>query len=229
MAIVKKYLAEVIHIENQIEGIYTIELKSLNGPFKYYPGQFLHLALDKYDPSSVWPDSRCFSMQTSPCEENIRITYAVKGVFTNRMYKEIKPGTNVTLKLPYGEMFIQEHSKDNTVFIAGGTGITPFLSLFTYHAFAEYRSPILYAGFRNKEMNLYYSELGKAFEINPEFKINILYQEKDGILDIQKIYEKEKNNHSYFISGPPSMICNFKTYLIKQEIPEDKIKTDEWN
>ena len=66
MAIVKKYLAEVVHIENKVEGTYTVEFKSLSGPFKYLSGQFLHLALDEYDPSSGWPESRCFSMQSSP-------------------------------------------------------------------------------------------------------------------------------------------------------------------
>ena len=62
MALVKKYLAEVVSIDNTIDGLYTLELKSLSKPFKYYPGQFLHFALDEYDPSGIWPESRCFSM-----------------------------------------------------------------------------------------------------------------------------------------------------------------------
>jgi len=129
----KKYKSELINILNPFEGIYTLEFESLNGKYKYHPGQFLHIALDEeYDGSGQWPDSRCFSMQSNPNEETIKITYAVKGEFTRQMEQQLKVGTEVWLKLPYGDLFTQPHNKTNTVFIAGGTGITPFLSLFTH-------------------------------------------------------------------------------------------------
>jgi predicted ferric reductase len=229
MAVVKKYLTEVVNIENKVEGIYTLELKSHSGPFKYMPGQFLHLALDEFDPSIGWPESRCFSMRSSPREEHIRITYAIKGAFTTRMSKEIILGTKVTLKLPYGDLFTQDHCKENTTFIAGGTGITPFLSLFTHQFFSNYRKPKLYAGFRNIGMNFYLLEFEKACQINPEFKLKVIYQDTDGILNIEKIYQEEKKAcSSFFISGPPGMINYFRTFLLGQGISGSQVKTDEW-
>ena len=81
--LVKKYRSKLIN-SNPFEGIYTLEFESLNGKYKYYPGQFLHLALDQdYDGSGQWPESRCFSMQSNPDQKTIKITYAVKGRFTN--------------------------------------------------------------------------------------------------------------------------------------------------
>jgi len=228
MAIIKKYLAEVFNIENRIEGIYTVELKSMSGPFKYLPGQFMHLTLDEYKPSEGWPESRCFSMQSNPSDELIRITYAVKGQFTCRMQHELKVNCKVTLKLPYGDLFVQEHNKINTVFISGGTGITPFLSLFTNFSFESYENPILYAGFRNEKMNLYQDELETAKRINAGLEINLVYQDKNGILNIEEIYEKSNNNSSFFISGPPMMIREFQRFLIQVNIPKDQIKTDDW-
>jgi ferredoxin-NADP reductase len=48
--IIKKYRVRVSSIINPLEGVYTLEFESLNGKFKYAPGQFLHLALDaEYD------------------------------------------------------------------------------------------------------------------------------------------------------------------------------------
>ena len=209
MAIVKKYPAKVVAIHNSIVGVYTLELETLGKPFKYDPGRFLHLALDEYDPAGQWPDSRCFSMQSSPHEELIKITYAVKGQFTSRMQKELKTGSDVTLKLPYGELFTQPHNKANTVFIAGGTGITPFLSLFNHSSFAIYGNPVLYAGFRSQSMNLYVAELEIAQTTNPSFKFIPVYQDTNGILDISKIYKASKPDASFFISGPPVMIKSF--------------------
>ena len=56
MAIVKKYPARVLSVSNNIQGVYTLEIESLGKPFKYEPGQFLHLALDEYDPTGQWPE-----------------------------------------------------------------------------------------------------------------------------------------------------------------------------
>lgn len=228
MAIIKKYPAKVVSIQNSIDGVYTLELESLGKSFKYDAGQFLHLAIDEYDPSTQWPDSRCFSMQSAPCEEYIRITYAAKGQFTKRMEQEVKVGKEVTLKLPYGDLFSQEHNKKNTVFIAGGTGITPYLSLFTDVSFTSYSKPILYAGFRTEDMNLYKSELEIAKKINSGLEIHLVYQDKDGILDIEKILNENTSNSSFFISGPPIMIKSFKQTLINKGVPENHVLTDDW-
>jgi predicted ferric reductase len=227
MAQVKKYKAEVISIVNPVDNIYSIEFKSLSGRFKYLPGQFLHLALDKYDPSNGWPDSRCFSMQSSPSEENIKIAFSVKGKFTTKMAEQLQIGKIVDLKLPFGELFQQDYSKENVVFIAGGTGITPFLSEFNCPSFAEYKTPKLYLGIRTQNYNIYQNDLSVAQSLNVAFKIKIKYQDVDGVLDIDNIFN-ENGIATYFISGPQVMISSFKARLIALGLMESLIKTDEW-
>jgi Flavodoxin reductases (ferredoxin-NADPH reductases) family 1 len=227
----KKYKSELISILNPFEGIYTLEFRSLGSKYKYHPGQFLHIAIDEdYDGSSQWPESRCFSMQSNPSEETIRITYAVKGEFTLQMEQTLKVGSEVWLKLPYGDLFQQAHKKENTVFIAGGTGITPFLSLFTHESFAEYINPKIYLGFRSKEFNIYQNELDRAANLNLDLglNLNLFYQDTDGILDIEKIFDQNGTNSNYFISGPPAMIKVFKQTLISSGVSPTDILTDDW-
>ena len=225
--LVKKYQAEVVSIHRAAHGVFTLELSS-EKLFKFTPGSFLHLALDDYDPSGAWPESRCFSIQTAPDEANIKITYAVKGRFTQRMENELSVGKQIWLKLPFGNLFTQEHSKDQTVFIAGGTGITPFLSLFTDQSFAEYRNPHLYIGFRNRDLHFYQKELEKAQAINPSLQMTVFYQDTDGLIDIEKIHADNPEAGAFFISGPPVMIKGFKQYLVENGVSEDRVKTDDW-
>jgi len=227
MAIVKKYPAKVIAIYNSIQGVYTLEFESLDKPFKYSPGQFLHLAIDhEYDGSGQWPDSRCFSMQSNPDERNIKITYAVKGKFTQLMKKSLCIGLEVWLKLPYGDLFNQAHNKENTVFIAGGTGITPFLSLFTHESFADYLNPKIYLGFRSKEFNIYTDELGHS--CNSSQFVKLYLENTDGLIDIHQILIDNGISSNYFISGPPAMIKAFKQTLIGKGVPDDQVLTDDW-
>jgi len=228
LAQVKKYKGEVVSVFNPLDNIYTIEFRSLSGRFKYFPGQFLHLALDEYDPSFGWPDSRCFSMQSSPTHEFIKITFAVKGSFTTRMSRELKKGKIVDIKLPYGELFQQEHSRDNVVFIAGGTGITPFLSAFNDPSFEEYKNPRLYLGVRKQSYNIYEKDLILAQKINSTMKIKIKNQDVDGVLDIDRIINENGIATTYFISGPQMMISSFRSQLMASGLEENLIKSDEW-
>ena len=222
---VKKYKAEVISIINPVDNIYTVEFKSHSGQFKFLPGQFLHLALDEYDPSQGWPESRCFSIQSSPGNELLKFTFAVKGSFTKRIVNELRIGKILNIKLPYGELFQQEHSKDKVVFIAGGTGVTPYLSMLTNSNFISYTKPILYLGLREKRFNVYESELDLAQKINSSLKIFIKY---DGILDIESIFKENGISSTYFISGPPEMISIFKEKLLIAGVSINNIKVDEW-
>jgi len=229
MAIIRKYKSKVEQIINPFTDIYTVTFSS-DKKFQYNPGQFLHLALDEYDGVGQWPESRCFSMQSSPTEELLKITFAVKGNFTNRMKNELHEGKEIWLKLPYGELFTQPHNKVNSVFIAGGTGITPFLSLFTHESFNDYTNPRIYLGFRSKEYNIYENELREIRNnsCNSNNLLKVYYEDKDGIIDIKTILEENGTNSEYFISGPPIMIKSFKRFLINNGLPEQKVRTDEW-
>jgi ferredoxin-NADP reductase len=228
MPVVKKYKSEVVSVSNPTENIFTFEFRPVENRFRYMPGQFLHLALDEYNPSEAWPESRCFSMQTSPTNETLKITFSVKGGFTKLMAEKLKPGSQVWLKLPYGELFSQEHNKQGVVFIAGGTGITPFLSLFTDPSFAGYSNPKLYLGFRSETFDIYNGELAIAKKYSPSLLVMKFYEDQEGIIDIEKIYNENGLNATYYISGPPAMIKTFSFYLKQKGVAESKVITDDW-
>jgi ferredoxin-NADP reductase len=228
VAVVKKYFSRVTRVENPLPDIYTVYFESTEKHFKYKPGQFLHLTLDDYDPSLPWPESRCFSMQSSPNEDQICITFSVKGKYTKRMAEELFVGKDIWLKLPYGDLFSRSHSLNKCVFIAGGTGITPFLSLFTDRSFSYYIDPVLYFGARTIQHNIYNNELEKAKQINPDLVIKTIYEETSGILNIEKIFNENGNNSTYFISGTPMMIKSFRQHLCSIKLDESKVRTDEW-
>jgi ferredoxin-NADP reductase len=225
--LVKKYRSTIVAINNPIQDIYSVEFASQRGQYKYHPGQFLHLALDTdYDGVGQWPISRCFSMQSPPEKEMLKITYAVKGSFTKQMEQTLKTGTEVWLKLPYGDLFETPHNKEKTVFIAGGTGITPFLSLFNHVSFEEYSNPKVYLGFRTKEYNIYQNELDAT--ANTSVKIYTYFEDVNGIININNIINENSTDHYYFISGPPAMIKAFKQTLMEKGVQADNIITDNW-
>ena len=223
----KKYLSKVVELTNPVDGIYSVSFQSQGKRYKFQPGQFLHLSVDsEYDGIGQWPESRCFSMQSSPGEQIVKITYAVNGAYTRLMEKKLSAGREVWLKMPYGDLFQRDHDKNNTVFIAGGTGITPYLSLFTHQSFATYKKPKIYLGFRSKKFNIYQQELAQLK--NDLATVKLWCQDIGGVLDINTIYSENGIDSDYFISGPPAMISNFKNYLIGAGVPTARVLTDDW-
>ena len=95
--------------------------------FSYSPGQFLTLQL----PTSNGSVGRCYSLCSSPhVDEPMRI--AVKrvadGVGSNWLNDELSVGDEVEC-LPPGGMFTPKSLDDDLLLFAGGSGITPVLSI----------------------------------------------------------------------------------------------------
>jgi ferredoxin-NADP reductase len=228
MALIKKYYAMVTSVEHLLPDMYTVTFVTTDGRFLYKPGQFLHLTLEEYDPSRQWPESRCFSIQTNPESKYLKITFSVKGKYTRRMAHELHEGQKVWLKLPYGELFEGDYRSEQCVFLAGGTGVTPYISLFTSKEFASYKNPVLYFGVKNEKYHIYKTDFAKAKEINPAIRIELVYEENEGMLNIETIFRYHGTTPVYFLSGPPLMIKNFRKQLIALGIPENRVRTDDW-
>jgi ferredoxin-NADP reductase len=213
---------------------------------RFKPGQFLHIALDNYDPTGgFWPESRVFSIASNPCDRLLKIIYSVKGRFTSRMRDEIQVGTKVWIKLPFGDFIIDEKvdSTRSIVLIAGGTGISPFLP------FLEIRStenpglsPIwLFWGARNSrllapkevvERCLTSGSIRATFSLEDGAveKIDPRIETRNGRLDIARIREETRimQKPVFFLSGPPAMIQAFKDYLLGDGAAPSDVIIDDW-
>ena len=125
MSMPRKIRCTVADIIDHGGQVYTVDLVPATSVPPFQPGQFLHLTADDYDPAGFWPESRVFSIASSPRERGrIRICYSVKGRYTTKLEQVLKVGGEVWIKLPYGDFVINGTS--DVVLIAGGTGISAF-------------------------------------------------------------------------------------------------------
>jgi len=239
MANVRKIFAEVSSVIKHSEEVCTLILRPLEPLPKFHPGQFLHLSLDPYDPTRQWPESRIFSIASSPLRSGaLRITFAVKGKHTRRMFGEIREGTVVFLKLPYGDLSFEPGGRDK-VLIAGGTGITPFISFLEYLLDVGVRVPVmLFYGVRSRNLVIYdelldecsrkLGQFSKLVFVEDVLESNQEYQ--SGRLDIETIFGQVKDPQcsEFYLSGPPLMIKSFEAYLLAHSVTREQIFTDQW-
>ena len=230
MAVVRKVPCQVLGVTDHGEHVYTVELRPLAQVPRFRPGQFLHLALDRYEPGGFWPESRVFSIASSPTDrDRLSITYAVKGAFTGRMERELAPGRETWVKLPYGEFVVDPAS--HAVLFAGGTGITAFTAFLQSLEPSE-RAPhvLLCYGARTQAL-LIYADLAEACARRvPALDVRLYTEDRDGRLNVDAAWDavERLSEPTFYLSGPPQMLNALGAQLRGRRVPPERIRTDAW-
>jgi CDP-4-dehydro-6-deoxyglucose reductase/3-phenylpropionate/trans-cinnamate dioxygenase ferredoxin reductase subunit len=229
MAVVRRIPCVISRVTDHGERVYTVELKPSKAVPSFHPGQFLHLAIDPYDGVGFWPESRVFSIASSPRErDQLTITYAVKGAFTTRMERELVPGAVVWVKLPYGEFAVDPTS--DAVLFAGGTGVTAFT------AFLQLLTPdapnrvLLFYGARTSDLFIYGPLVQACAAEVPSLTCTLVCEETQGRLAVDAAWPtiEPLDNPIFYLSGPPQMLTALSAQLHEQGATSEAIRIDAW-
>jgi ferredoxin-NADP reductase len=238
MATPQKFPCQVKNVVAHGERVYTLEIipDALPVP-RFKPGQFFHLALDPYDPTGFWPESRVFSIASSPRErDRIQFTYSVRGRYTARMENEIVAGREVWVKMPYGEFFVDVSHP--VVLFAGGTGITAFTA-FLHDLVDSPPHPVtIFYGARQKDLLVYRSLVDRCIQNLTGFQAFYFLEhleqtapnELPGQISIASIWQHvpDPTNSSFYLSGPPPMLKALSTQLRDVGVMGRSIHIDAW-
>jgi ferredoxin-NADP reductase len=211
------------------EHVYTVELQPSMPVPQFKPGQFLHLALDAWEPGAFWPESRVFSIASSPADRSrLSITYAVKGAFTTRMERELAPGCVTWVKLPYGE-FTVDPERDAILF-AGGTGVTAFTAFLQSLTPEHLRRVLLLYGARKPNLFVYGSLAEASAREVPRLSCSLVCEETDGRLEVDAAWPAiaTLDAPAFYLSGPPPMLAALTAQLRVRGVAAHDIRTDAW-
>ena len=229
MAVVRKLSCVVRSVTDHGEHVYTVELEPSVVLPRFRPGQFLHLALDAYAPDGFWPESRVFSIASSPLErDRLSITYAVKGTFTSRMERELAPGRTAWVKLPYGDFVVDPGS--DAVLFAGGTGITAFTAfLKSLPADGAQRVELFY-GARTPDLFVYGDFATDRAGVVQNLEVHLVCEATDGRLSLSGAWPafEALGAPAVYLSGPPAMLAALSAQLRERGVAETDIETDAW-
>ena len=230
--------AQVAELIDHAPGLRSLILKPERPVPRFRPGQFLHLAVDRWDPSAHWPDSRPLSVASSPeSRDSVRVTVSEVGRFTARIMAASE-GDTVWLKLPYGEFVVHSSESEPAILVAGGTGVAPFISLATSDL--AFGGPVrLLYGVRRPDLLIYRDVLDQAAARNPQLQWEAFVEEdapegtRAGRLSAEAALAAAQTTGSpataaFYLSGPPEMIAALKTGLSDAGVTADRIRVDAW-
>ncbi len=200
--------------------------------FPYFrAGQYLSLKLPLED-SFV---TRAYSLCSSPKDAlkgraAITVRSNPGGFAADKLLAALKPGDEVIASDPQG-FFYYEDLRDakHVVGLAGGSGITPFLSMaYALRDGAEDFELTLLYGSRDEESILFKKELDEVAAACPKFRVvHVLSdEEKAGYehgfitAELIKKYAPADAEYSVFLCGPEGMYRFLKPEIEKLALPE---------
>lgn len=191
----------------------------------FIPGQFIFIEPQSPDlPKEQHP----FSITSSPSEPHIRLIIKNLGDYTSRV-KNLKPGDPVNVEGPYGNFSYLSVPNRRQCWIAGGIGITPFLSMAKHLCGHHTHFTIdLFYCTRSENDAVYLDEL-KHLETNCKFlRVHSICSLKTGRITAETIEQvaPSLNDRDILVCGPKPMVDDLTSQFIERGIPSARIHSE---
>jgi ferredoxin-NADP reductase len=232
------YRAEVLAIRDEMADTYTLVLRPQTGWLDTYwptfkPGQFIELMVEKEGSRTL----RCFSISSSPAyyektgliELSIRIQ--PQGRVTPWIRQQLSQGDLVNISAAQGDFVLPQavdvsHKSEKFLFIAGGSGITPFRSMLQQLDQTQTALDIhLMYYSRNDQQVLFQQEFEQLEKHYEGLTITFVDSEKYGFICMEHLqkYCRDYDQRNAFICGPSPMIQQARKALAELGVAKHKV------
>ena len=210
---------EVRHLDDDVVEIVMVPVSRA---LAFQAGQFVYATFDQ---SGIPRESHPFTIASAPGGESLRLAVKRLGDFTGSMMK-LGPGSRAQLEGPFGCFCLRGDSGHSETWIAGGIGITPFLS---WARSLDRSIPAdLYYCTPGPEQAHFVDELYDIADRYPALRVIPMRKRSLGHLTVSDIEAVNPNiTHGHiFICGPPVMIDNLTTGLATRRVPPHRIHSE---
>lgn len=226
--IFKRLRYKVVEVNRIEDSVTEIVLKPSAQAMKYIPGQFAYLTLIS---PLIDREPHPFSLSTYTNGPYIRFVIKELGDYTRKI-KYIRPGTEAFLEGPYGNFSYTKSQNPSQVWIAGGVGITPFLSMARSLANIENYNITLFYAAQDLGDAVFLNELIEIRKLRPKALDVVAVTEKiSGYITIDMIKQEvsDLSSQDYFICGPPIMMKTLRRALAQAGVEPERIFLEDFS
>jgi propane monooxygenase reductase subunit len=235
---IQQAVAEVVSNEPVTHDMRHLVLRLLEPQeVKFFPGQYVDITVPGTD------STRSFSMANTSSRESGQLEFVIKvypdGLFSHFLDTQLAVGDRLDLTGPFGVFTLREGFDTDLVFVGGGAGMAPILSLL--RSMAERgieRKATYYYGARGRRDLCFEPELRALEEVLPRFRyVPALSEPAEGdgwagevglITDVVKRHEGDLKAAHAYVCGPPPMVEAAMPMLTGLGVPEKRIYYDKF-
>jgi ferredoxin-NADP reductase len=216
--------------ETVAEGTMMFRFEKPQG-FRFAAGQAIDLSLLN-PPAEPNSSHRLLSLVSAPFEADLAVATRMReGSAFKRALGALPSGAKVRLKGPQGVMTLHEDRARAAVFIAGGIGITPFMSMLRQaaHDRLGHRFFLLYSN-RLPEQAAFLHELQRLERQYDHFRLLARMTDHDGFLDEESIkgFVASAESPLFYLAGPPAMADAMTRILRGSGVRDEDISSEEF-
>ncbi len=226
--------------EEVAEGTMAFHFEKPAG-FDFQGGQSVDMTLLNPPETDDEGNIRTFSIVSAPFESELVFVTRMRDTAFKRSLKKIPLGTELKIDGPMGSFTLHKNSKKPAAFLAGGIGITPFMSVVAQaaHDRLPHQLYLFYSNHRPEDAP-FLDFLRRLEKDNASFHFipTMTEMEKSkrpwagerGFIDRAMLikYLTDLNGPIYYLAGPPPMVAAMRKLLIDTKVDEDDIRTEEF-
>lgn len=231
---------QLLRSETIAEGTMAFHFAKPAG-FRFTAGNAVDLTLLEPQQSDGKGNTRTFSIVSAPSEKEVTFATRLRDSAFKRALKTAPAGLRARLGEPGGDFTLDAGETRPAVFLAGGIGITPFMSMLRHAADERVaRSIWLFYSNRRPEDAPFLAELSALERRNPNFHFvgTMTEMEKSarpwngerGFID-RPMLERHLGDLShavYYLAGPPALVEAMQVMLTGAGVRPDALRTDEF-
>lgn len=187
-----KYKVKSVVMLNK--NVIEIELEPEGKVMDFLPGQFVFVI---FFGDKISRESHPFSISSPPDKNNLKLVIKSLGDFTENL-RNVKAGGVVSIDGPFGRFSYRNFENKNQIWLAGGIGITPFLSMARSLSESNYKIDLYYCTSNRSEAVL----LDELSVINSNIKVMPWYSEEKGFITAESVF-----NLSGGLEGKDILLC----------------------
>ena len=209
--------------------------------FRHAAGQSLLMSLVDPPETDSEGNARTFTIASAPHEAELMIATRMRDTAFKRVLKAAPMGTVVTMDGPNGEMVLHDDPARPAVFLAGGIGITPFLSMIRHaaHKRLPHRIFLFYSN-RRPDDAAFLPELQEMESTNPNYRLIATMAEPEKSVEswwgevgfirreMLELHVPVGASPIYYFAGPPPMTTAMRKMLDSMDVGEQDMRYEEF-
>jgi ferredoxin-NADP reductase len=232
--------SKLMRREEVAEGTMAFHFEKPSG-FSFRAGQSADVTLTDPPETDAEGNTRTFSIASPPFADELVFTTRMRNTAFKRSLKKVPLTTEVKIGPAAGAFTLHKNLAKPAVFLAGGIGITPFLSI-VQQADRDRLSQKLYLFYSNRrpEDAAFLHTLRALETTNPNFRLICTmtqmskskqeWKGETALIDKQMLCRHLAilQGPIYYIAGPPAMVTAMRETLVSAGVEENDIRTDEF-
>ncbi len=223
--LVRRYPYRLVDVHRLGERVVELVAAPEGPPLRFVPGQFAFVSLDH---PFVDKGPHPFSITSARGERTLR--FVVKGVgdHTSALL-EARPGVRARIEGPYGTLSHERMPSSRQIWIAGGIGITPFLSMARSLDHQRYGVDLYYCTAHADEA-YFMDELTAIAEGGGSLRVVPVHEDEVGFLTAERVAETSGglDGRDILVCGPPAMLDNLRSQFLAVGVPESRVHAEDF-